>query len=140
MVKKLKRINVMKIKVLLLAALVGAATLSSAQAGVHFSFWFNAPVPVPVVTVAAPAPCVVTPPAPVVCAPPAPVVYVTPPVVTVATACPGPGYVWAPGYWSGRVWVAGGWHTGPAHYVSGHDYYHNSGHYGDNGHNNGWHR
>jgi hypothetical protein len=102
----------MKIKAILLAALVSAATLS-AHAGVHFSFWFNLPAPpVPVVTVSAPAPCVVTPP-PVVCAP-EPVV-VTPPVVAV-TACPGPGYVWVPGYWSGRVWVAGCWRAGAAHF------------------------
>ena len=124
----------MKIKVLLLAALLGAATMS-AQAGVHFSFWFNVPVPTPVVVATPPVPCVVTPPAPVVYAP-APVV-VAPPVVTVATACPGPGYVWAPGYWSGRVWVAGAWHPGPAHYVSGHYYGPDHGYYN---HNNGWHR
>jgi hypothetical protein len=118
----------MKIKVLLLAALVSAATLS-AHAGVHFSFWFNLPVPpVPVVTVAAPPPCVVTPPAPVV---------VAPPVVTVATVCPGPGYVWVPGYWSGRVWVAGCWRAGAVHYAIGHYYGHYDGH---DGHYNGWHR
>ena len=116
----------MKIKVLLLAALVSAATLS-ARAGVHFSFGFNLPFP-PVVVVSAPAPCVVAPPVPVVYAPP---VVVCPPVVTVAAACPGPGYVWAPGYWSGRVWVAGFW-RGPAHYAYGHDYNHYSGHYNGN--------
>ncbi|HTR41773.1 MAG TPA: hypothetical protein VMH87_09185 [Pseudomonadales bacterium] len=130
----------MKIKVLLLAALVSAATLS-ARAGVHFSFGFSVPAPVPVI-VTPPVPCVVAPPAPVVYAPPAPVVYappvvVAPPVVTVAAACPGPGYVWTPGYYSGRVWVAGCWKPGPVHYVSGH-YYGN--YHGYNGYYNGWRR
>jgi YXWGXW repeat-containing protein len=101
----------MKIKVLLLAALVSAATLS-AQAGVHFSFWFNVPVPAPVVVVHPPVPYVVAPP-----------LIVTPPVATVA-ACPGPGYVWAPGYWSGRVWVAGCWRPGSAHYDYDRGYVH----------------
>lgn len=129
----------MKIKVLLLAGLIGAATLS-AHAGVHFSFGFNLPLPpVPVVVIHPSVPCVVAAPAPVVYAP-QPVV-VAPPVVTVAAVCPEPGYVWVPGYWSGRVWVGGCWRVGPAHYAYGHDYNHDSGHYnGYYGHFNGWHR
>ena len=99
----------MKIKILVLAALVGAASLS-AQAGVHFGF--SVGLPLPVFTVAAPAPVVVAAP-PVYAAPaygyayPAPAVVAYPP-------CPGPGYAWGPGYWSvsygARAWVPGGWH------------------------------
>ena len=107
----------MKTKVLLLAAFIGAATLS-AHAGVHFSFFFNAPLPpLPVVTVSAPAPVYVAPAAPVAVAA-TPVVY-TPPVVVAAPPCPAPGYVWVSGYWSGRTWVAGCWRPGPAHYAWG---------------------
>ena len=101
----------MKTKLLLTAALVGAASLS-AQAGVHFGFSFGLPLPpLPVVVVAPPRVYV----APPVCAPPA--VVVAPP------ACPGPDYVWAPGYWSvngySRVWVAAGWQHRPVHVVYG---------------------
>ncbi|HVM48778.1 MAG TPA: hypothetical protein VMU04_12175 [Candidatus Acidoferrum sp.] len=100
----------MKTKLLLTAALLGAATLS-AHAGVCFGFSIGVPVPAPVV-VAAPAP---------------PVAVVAPPAVVVAApACPGPGYVWAPGYWSfvgcRRVWVPGCWHCGPVHGGWGHGY------------------
>ncbi len=102
----------MKIKVLLVAALLGAASLS-ARAGVHFGF--SIVLPAPVVTVAAPAPAPV-----VVAAPVAPVVAIIP-------VCPAPGYVWVPGYWSGygaaRVWVAGCWRPGPHAVVFGHRYY-----------------
>ena len=105
----------MKTKVLLVAALLGVASLS-ARAGVHFGFSF--PLPVPVIRVSAPAPVVVA-------APVAPVVATVP-------VCPAPGYVWAPGYWSGygaaRVWVGGCWRPGP-HFVGyarpyfGHPFY-----------------
>ena len=82
----------MKTKMILLAALIGAASMS-AQAGVRFGFSFGLPLPVfcPPVVVAAP------------CAP-APVA-----VVQAIPACPDVNYVWAPGYWSyrttGYVWV-----------------------------------
>ena len=96
----------MKIKVLLVAALIGAASLS-AQAGVHFGFSIGLPTPVVAVRIAAPIP--------------APVVVETVP------ACPAPGYVWASGYWTGygpaRVWVAGGWRPGPQVVVYDHRYY-----------------
>lgn len=91
----------MKTKILLAAALIGAATLS-ANAGVRFGFSIGIPAPVVVVA-------------------PAPVVIATP--VAVAPACPGPGYAWTPGYWSvagyTRVWVPGCWnyHSGPRVYV-----------------------
>ena len=107
----------MKTKMLLMAALLGAAALS-ANAGVSFGLSIGLPVPVVVS---------------------APVVYATPvapaPVTVVQTVapCPGADYVWVPGYWSGlptgRVWVAGAWHYWPAH-VRGYD---RDGHYG------GWH-
>lgn len=103
----------MKIKMLLAAALIGTAAWS-AQAGVHFGFSFGLPLPVVAAPVAPMAPVVVTPPA--VCAPS----VVLPP-------CPGPGYAWAPGYWSvgiygGRAWVPGYWHSGPRGY--GYGYWH----------------
>ena len=92
----------MKTKMLLTAALLGAATLS-AKAGIHFGFSIG--LPVPVVAVAPAAPVVVA--APVVAAP----VYPAPVYAAPAYA---PGYVWAPGYWSvcsyGRVWAPGCWH------------------------------
>jgi hypothetical protein len=107
----------MKTKLLLTAALIGAATLS-AQAGVHFGFSFGLPVPFV---------------APVVVAPP---VVAVSPVVLAAPACPGPGYIWAPGYWSvtgyGRAWVPGCWRGG---YGYGYGY----GHAGW-GHGYGWRR
>lgn len=108
----------MKIKLFLTAALISAASLS-AHAGIHFGFSIGLPFPALVVA-PPPAPVVVAaPPAPVVVAAPAPV-YAAPAVVVATPACPGPGYVWSPGYWSvgtcGRVWVGGCWHYGPAHY------------------------
>jgi hypothetical protein len=100
----------MKTKVLLVAALIAAASMS-AHAGVRFGFSIG--LPVPVVTVAAPAPVVVV-------APVAPVVETIP-------ACPTPGYVWVPGYWSGygtaRVWMGGGWRPGPHTVVYAHPYH-----------------
>lgn len=112
----------MKTKLLLAAALVGAATLStvsSAQAGVHFGFSFGLPLPpLPVVTVAAPS-------APVYISVP---VCTAPEVVVAAPACPGPDYVWTPGYWNvyghSRVWVSGRWNYRPAHVVYGRGYDH----------------
>jgi hypothetical protein len=93
--------NFMKTKMLLTAALIGAASLS-ANAGVFFGFSVGLPLPV----------------------------VVAPPAVVVGPACPAPGYVWAPGYWSvsgrSRCWVAGGWHYRPG--------------YGGYGHPYGWHR
>jgi hypothetical protein len=115
----------MKTKILLMVALLSAASLS-AHAGIRFGFSIGLPLPV---VVAAPAPVVVAP----------PVVYATAPAVVVgAGACPGPGYVWAPGYWSvnsyGRAWVGGGWryHAAPAVYFHG-GYGYGYGH-------GGWHR
>lgn len=100
----------MKTKMLLLAALVGAAAMS-ADAGVRFNVSIGLPVPV----VVSPAVVVATP------VPP-------PPTAVVATvpACPSVGYVWAPGYWSyrptGYVWTRGNWCCRPVHVVQGHYY------------------
>ena len=97
----------MKTKLLLTAALICAVSLS-AHAGVRMGISFG--VPVPRVVVTAPAPNVVE-------AAPAPVVDAIP-------ACPGPGYVWMPGYWSGygpdSVWVSGFWSPGPVHFDRDH--------------------
>jgi hypothetical protein len=100
----------MKTKIILMAALVGAAAMS-ANAGVRFGVSIGLPVPVVVST---------------------PFVYETPvtptPVTVVETVppCPGVDYVWAPGYWSyrtsGHVWVPGAWRYRPAHVVYGHFY------------------
>lgn len=93
-------------KLLLTAALIGAVSLS-AHAGVRVGVSFGLPVPQVVV--------------------PAPVVAV--PVVETVPACPGAGYVWVPGCWSGygpaRVWTAGFWRP-PVHIVYTHPY---GGHY-----------
>ena len=96
----------MKTKTILLAALVGAATVS-ANAGVNFGISIGLPLPVVytqpamVVVPATPAPCVETIP-----------------------ACPGVNYVWAPGYWSYRgnryAWVHGGWNIRPVHVYHAH--------------------
>jgi hypothetical protein len=99
----------MKTKMILLAALIGAASMS-AQAGVRFGFSFGLPLPVfcPPVVVAAP------------CAP-APVA-----VVQAIPACPSPDYAWVPGFWSyrptGYVWVPGAWRCRPEYAVRG--YFH----------------
>jgi hypothetical protein len=102
----------MKTKLLLTAALIGAATLS-ANAGVRFGFSFGLPLPVTVVEMAPVVPVVVT----------APVVTV-PSVVVTTPACPASGYVWAPGYWSvsgySRVWVPGCWQFRPVHVAYAH--------------------
>jgi len=92
----------MKTKILLVAALLGAAALSS-NAGVRFGVSIGVPLPVVVST---------------------PVVYAAPvtpaPVTVVQTVSPGPAmdYVWVPGYWAyhfgGRVWVPGAWCHRPA--------------------------
>jgi hypothetical protein len=98
----------MKTKMLLLAALVGAAAMS-ANAGIHFRISIGLPLPVVVST-------------PVVCATP----VIPAPVTVVQTIPPWPGvdFVWVPGYWSycatGRVWVPGAWSHHPAHVVYGH--------------------
>jgi hypothetical protein len=134
----------MKTKLLLAAALVGAATLStvsSAQAGVHFGFSFGLPLPpLPVVTFAAPAPVVVAP------------TYCAPAAVVAAPACPGPDYIWVPGYWNvvghDRVWVGGSWSHRPGYVAYGRGYDYGRGHdYGrgyDNDHgydrDHGWRR
>lgn len=103
----------MKMKLLLTAALIGAASLS-AHAGVFVGVSFGAPRAA--VVVRAPR---------VVVAMPVPVV--TAPVVETVPACPGANYVWVPGYWSGygpaRVWVGGCWRPGPAHVVDVHPYH-----------------
>jgi hypothetical protein len=125
----------MKTKLLLAAALVGAATLStvsSAQAGVHFGF--SVGLPLPVVTFAAPAPVVVAP------------QYCAPSVVVATPACPGPDYIWVPGYWNvvghDRVWVGGSWSHRPGYVAYGRGYDYGRGH--DYGHgydrDHGWHR
>ena len=98
----------MKTKILLVAALLGAAVLS-ANAGVRFGFSVGVPLPVVVST---------------------PVVYAAPvapaPVTVVQTVapCPGVDYVWVPGYWSyrptGYVWVSGAWCHRLAHVVFKH--------------------
>ena len=116
----------MKAKLLITAALIGAASLS-AHAGVFVGF----SVGLPRVVVPVPAPrVVVTIPAPVVTAP-----------VEMVPACPGPGYLWVPGYWSGygtaRVWVGGCWKP-PVHVVYAHRY-DGRGDHGDRG-NHGDHR
>jgi hypothetical protein len=36
-------------------------------------------------------------------------VRVGPAAVVYATPCPGPGYIWTPGYYAGAVWVPGPW-------------------------------
>ena len=87
----------MKIKALVIAALIGTVGLSSAHAGIHFGFSIGLPVPV----------------------------VVAPPVVVAGPAYPYayPGYAYAPGYWSvgvgGRFWVPGGWHYGGGGYWHG---------------------
>ena len=97
----------MKTKIILLAALLGAAAMS-ANAGVRFG-----------ISIGFPSPVVVS----------RPVVYVPAPVTVVQTVqpCPGVNYVWAPGYWSvyptGRVWVPGAWHYRPAQVAYGYDRY-----------------
>ena len=106
----------MNTKLLLAAALIGAASLS-ARAGVHLSISLGLPLPVTVVV-----PVVVAAP---VCVPPP----VAPPVVVVtAPPCPGPDYVWTPGYWTvsnyQRAWVPARWQYRPAQAVYyGHVHY-----------------
>ncbi|HEY1661758.1 MAG TPA: hypothetical protein VGI03_05010 [Verrucomicrobiae bacterium] len=103
----------MKTKILIVAALFGAAVMS-ANAGVRFG-----------ISVGFPTVVVATPPvyvAPVVVAP-APVAVCqtvqTAPVAVVETvpASPGVGYVWTPGYYStGHVWIGGAWHSHAVQY------------------------
>jgi len=116
--------QIMKTKMILMAALASAAVLSvsSARAGIGFGFSVGIPTPV----VVAPAPVVVAP---------APVYYAGPaapaPIVEVATVSPGVNYVWAPGYWAHRDggfgWVRGGWRYQPHYHYDrpyDHNYYH----------------
>ena len=100
---------------ILLVALLGAASMP-AHAGVRFGFSFGLPLPffiAPPVAVVATPPVVVT--APVV---PAPVA-----IAQTVPVCPGPSYVWVPGYWSyrarGYCWVPGVWRCRPAYAVRG---------------------
>ena len=97
----------MKTKIILMAALVGAAALS-ANAGVSFNFSVGVPVYA--------TPVMVAP-----CPPPAP-----PVIVETVPACPSPDYVWAAGYWSyrptGYVWVHGCWNYRFGHDMRGHYY------------------
>jgi hypothetical protein len=108
----------MKTKILLLAALMGAAAMS-ANAGVRFG-----------ISIGFPSPVVVS----------RPVVYAPAPVTVVQTpsVCPGVGYVWAPGYGSvcptGRVWVTGAWHYRATDYDRHNNDRHDRGGYGHNGH------
>jgi len=76
-------------------------------------------------------------------------VQIGPPVVAVpayAPPCPGPGYIWAPGYYAGTVWVPGHWvyrtyYHGPRYYYpygyyrEDHDWYRH-----DHGHHYGWYK
>jgi len=118
LVENIKKIELMKTKLLLMVALIGAASLP-AHAGVRFGFSFGLPLPVPIVVTAPVTPVFVA----------APVVTMQPVVVT-TPVYPVPGYVLTPGYWSAcgynRVWVPGCWHYRPAHFVYAHPY--------------GWHR
>jgi hypothetical protein len=92
--------KLMKTKIIVLAALIGVAAMS-ANAGIRVGFSIGLPLPVVVTT-----PAVVAVPIA-----PAPVA-----VVPAGLACPGVGYVWAPGCWSyhagGYAWVPGGWRYG----------------------------
>jgi len=102
--------KIMKTKILLLAALIGAVAMS-ANAGVRFGLFIGLPLPV----VVAPQVVVAT------LVAPAPVT-----VVATVPACPGVGYVWGPGYWSyrttGYAWVPGAWRYHPVHVANRHFY------------------
>ena len=95
----------MKTKILLLAALLGAAAMS-ANAGLSFGVSIGLPAVVSTPVVYAPTPAPMT------------VVQTVPP-------CPDVNYVWAPGYWSyrptGWVWMSGGWHPRPMYFGRGYD-------------------
>jgi hypothetical protein len=120
----------MKTKMLLMAALVGAATVS-AQAGVRFGFSIGLPLPAPVIVTAPAAPVYVTAPAPV-CVAPTAVAAPAPTVVVQTPACPGVGYVWNAGYYTyagyNRVWVPGCWQYRPSHVVYARGYGYDHGH------------
>lgn len=117
---------------LLMAALVGAATVS-AHAGVRFGFSIGLPLPVPVIVTAPAAPLYVTAPAPVY-ATPSVIVAPAPTIVVQTPPCPGVGYVWNAGYYTyagyNRVYVPGNWQYRPSHVVYARSY--------DRSH--GWHR
>ena len=82
-------------KTKLIAGLLLAGSCLFAAPHVSFGIGVNVGAPVAV----APAPVYVAPPTP------APA-YLTPAYVPPA---PGPGFVWVPGYYVGRVWHAGYW-------------------------------
>lgn len=73
--------------------------------------------------------------------PPAPAYY-----AGYAPPCPGPGYFWTPGYYSGPVWVPGRWayraYYGPRYYDHGAYYYHHDHDWDDHDHgrHNGWYK
>jgi hypothetical protein len=112
----------MKTKLLLAAALIGVASLS-AQAGVFVGV--SVGLPAPRVVVAAPVPVLVAPAAP---------------ILETVPACPGPGYVWVAGYWSGygpaRSWVAGCWRP-PVRVVYAHPDRGHADHFGHGDHGYG---
>ncbi len=95
----------MKAKILIVAALFGAAVMS-ANAGVRFGISVGFPT-----VVVATQPVYATP--VVVEQSPAPVaVYQVQPATVIETvpACPGVGYVWSPGYYTtSHVWIGGAW-------------------------------
>jgi hypothetical protein len=78
-------------------------------------------------------------------------VHVGPPVVAypayAVPPCPGPGYIWAPGYYAGAVWVPGRWvyraYYGP-HYYRPYGYYdrhdRDDWYRHDHGHHYGWYK
>ena len=47
-------------------------------------------------------------------------VRVGPAAVVYAAPCPGPGYIWAPGYYAGTAWMPGRW----VYRAYGRPYYH----------------
>jgi hypothetical protein len=47
------------------------------------------------------------------------------PAAVYATPCPGPGYIWTPGYYAGTIWVPGRWaYRAYYHPYYAHPYYH----------------
>ena len=74
--------------------------------------------------------------------PPAPAYY-----AGYAPPCPGPGYIWTPGYYAGAVWMPGRWvyHThyyGSRYYDHDAYYYHHDRDWDDHDHgnHNGWYK
>lgn len=59
--------------------------------------------------------------------------------------CPGPGYIWTPGYYAGTVWIPGRWayraYYGPRYYHHDEYYYHHDRDWNhDHGHHYGWYK